>query len=194
MHRARVAFIGAVVGLMVVACQQRHDPNDMPVYPSTASPSPSSAARSSSANREANPNEWVVHVRLVSVRPSAAGVAVRELPPVGERVNVRGDMQMKVLSAIEALARTGNDFSARANVGDTQMSLTGRLTRAGGDVEDMYRLSLSFRQTDPSGTTEQSTTLEVRPDDPRMVAGFSGGRGIVLTLRRPGAAEDEPAR
>jgi hypothetical protein len=193
MSRVRLAFVVAVVGGFLVGCQQHKDVDDVPVYRSSgnydrSSTAYSSSSSSSSSTYTGDPNTWVVQVRSVSVKPSADGVSVRDTPAVGERVTVQGEMSMKALSSIEALAHVGRDFESRANVGDTVMSLTGHLNRAGGD-DAPYRVSLSFKQTDPNGTTQQTTNIEVRPNEPKMIAGDSGGRGVVLTLKRPESSE-----
>jgi len=191
MSRICLAFVFAVVGGFLAGCQEHKDVDDVPVYHSSGNYDRSSTAYSSSSSLSAytgDANAWVVQVRSVSVKPSTDGVSVRDTPAVGERVTVQGEMSMKALSSIEALAHVGRDFESRANVGDTVMSLTGHLNRAGGD-DAPYRVSLSFKQTDPNGTAQQTTTIEVRPNEPKMIAGDSAGRGLVLTLKRPESSE-----
>src|SRR4051794_26937283 len=160
MQHARFAVAVVLAGLAFMGCQQHKNTDDVPVYHSSGNYDRSPTAYSSSSSSSAytgDANTWVVQVRSVSVKPSADGVNVRDTPAVGERVTVQGEMSMKALGSIEALAQVGRDFEARANVGETVMSLTGHLNRAGGGDDAPYRVSLSFKQTDPNGVTEQTT-------------------------------------
>jgi hypothetical protein len=130
----------------------------------------------------------IVQARLVSVGPTTGGTDAIPAPPPGESSVVTGDLRMRTLSSIETLARVGaGTFRAQSTVGSAELTLSGTLDWTG--YADRYRVKITFSQDDAAGTVRQSTVLEMKPDEPRMVAGMPG-RAIVLTLKHP--AREQP--
>src|SRR5690349_14957789 len=84
MNRVSVVVAVVVIGSMVVGCQQdRHDPNDVPVYQATGNYDRSSSSAPSSSSRDHDPSindKWLVQARAVDIRPSMERLGVRELP------------------------------------------------------------------------------------------------------------------